>query len=63
MRHKTGHLKAPQSEEDDGRSTVAIPTDAKAMLEKRAKAERRSMGAHLAWLIEQDVKRAQLQDA
>lgn len=40
------------------RVNIILPADIDELLEQRARSERRSKSAHVAWLIEQDAARA-----
>ena len=45
------------------RVNVILPADIDDLLEERARLERRSKSAHVAWLIEQDANRAKAETA
>lgn len=40
------------------RVNITLPPDVDDLLKQRAKSERRSKSAHVAWLVEQDAERA-----
>lgn len=49
----------PKQQAKPVRVNVILPAEIDEMLEQRARSERRSKSAHVAWLIEQDAKRAE----
>lgn len=50
-------ITAPSSTSRTVRVNLILPEDVDATLEERARTERRSKSAQVAWLIEQDAKK------